>query len=163
MTMKANLKKAIMASAVFGMLAGPYLVSDAEAICLIACSRRTNAASTTNQTQLNSQYGISRGHTLDTQASQFQYGDVAVGNFGNGNVVAGGPVVAVRGDVTGSAVASQSNNFGIVNSNIGHTQLVSPQASGDTSTSNGAANYAGSRTSIPTSQGDRDMVTTNVR
>lgn len=161
--MKANLKKAIMASAVFGMLAGPYLVSDAEAICLIACSRRANTASTTNQTQLNSQYGVSRGHTLDTKASQFQYGDIAVGNFGNGNLVAGGPVVAVGGDVTGSAVASQSNNFGIVNSKIGHTQLVSPQASGDISTSNGAANYAGSRTSIPVSQGDRDMVTTNVR
>jgi hypothetical protein len=161
--MKANLKKAIMASAVFGMLAGPYFVSDADAICLIACSRRTNAASTTNQTELNSLYGTSQGHTLDTKASQYQYGDISVGNFGNGNFVAGGPVVAVGGDVTGSAVASQSNNFGIVGSNIGHTQLVGPSAAGDTSTSNSAANLAASRTSIPTSQGDRDMVSTNIK
>lgn len=161
--MKANFKKAVMASAVFGMLVGPYLVSDAEAICLISCSRRANTASTTTQTQSNSQYGVSRGHSLDTYSSQFQYGDIAVGNFGNGNVVAGGPVVAVGGDVSGTAVATQSNNFGIVNSNIGHTQAVAPQASGDTSTGNGAANYAGSRTSIPVSQGDRDLVTTNVK
>ncbi|GEM_PF-5680707 len=156
-TMKANLKKAIMASAVFGMLAGPYLASDADAICLISCGRRNLSASTTNQTQSNSQFGLTQGHTLDTSAFQYQSGDIKVGDFGNGNIVVG-PSMKVNGDVSGTAVATQSLNFGIANSSVGHTAQVAPQASGDTSTTNAASNVAASRTSIPTSQGDRDSV-----
>jgi hypothetical protein len=160
--MKANFKKAIMASGVFGMLAGPYFASDAEAICLISCSRRTNAASTTTQTQSNSQYGFTQGHTLDTYSSQRQSGDISVGNFAVGNT-AYGPVVGINGDNSGAINASMSNNYGYVGNTFGHSAIVAPQASGDTTTGNSAANFAGSRTGIPVSQGDRDMVTTNVK
>ena len=160
--MKTNLKKAIMASAMFGMLTGPYVVSDADAICLIACSRRANTASTTSQYQSNSLYGMSEGHSLDTKASQFQYGDISAGNFGNGNFAVG-PTVALGGDNSGSINASMSNNFGIVGSNLGHTQVVAPTATGDTTTANSAGNVAASRTSIPVRQDDVDTVTTNVK
>ena len=160
--MKTNLKKTIMASAVFGMLAGPYLVSDAEAICLIACSRRANTASTTTQNQSNSQYGFTQGHTLDTYSSQRQSGDISVGNFALGNT-AYGPVVGVNGDNSGTINANMSNNYGYVGNTFGHTAVVAPQASGDTTTGNSAANFAGSRTGIPVNLGDRDMVTTNVK
>ena len=160
--MKTNLKKTIMASAVFGMLAGPYLVSDAEAICLIACSRRANTASTTTQYQSNSQYGFTQGHTLDIYSSQRQSGDISVGNFALGNT-AYGPVVGVNGDNSGTINANISNNYGYVGNTFGHAAVVAPQASGDTTTGNSAANFAGSRTGIPVNLGDRDMVTTNVK
>ncbi len=162
-SMKANLKRAIMATAVFGMLAGPYVVSEADAICLISCSRRSNTATTTNQSETNSVWGSYRGHQLDTYSSQYQSGDITVGNFGNGNVVAGGPEVLLRGDNNGSVNASQSNNFGIVNSNFGHSAAVAPQASGDVSASIFPMNDASSRNSIPISQGDTDTVNTKVK
>ena len=160
--MKANLKKAIMASAVFGMLAGPYFASDAEAICLIACNRRVNTASTTNQSQLTSQYGFTQGHTLDTYSSIYQSGDIQVENKAVGNFAIG-PTVAFGGDNSGTINATMSNNYGYVGNTFGHTAVVAPSASGDTSTNNGSASLAGSRTSIPFSLGDRDMVTTNVK
>jgi hypothetical protein len=160
--MKANLKKAIMASAVLGMLAGPYFVSDAEAICLIACSRRANTASTTNQNQWTSQYGFTQGHTLDTYSSQYQTGDIKADNKAFGNFAVG-PVVSIDGDNSGAINASMSNNYGYVGNTFGHTAVVAPSASGDTSTNNGSASLAGSRTSIPFSLGDRDMVTTNIK
>ena len=162
--MKANLKKAMMAVAVFGMFAGPYMVNDANAICLIACSKRTNSATSTNQTETNSVWSRMQGHTQNTYSSTYQSGDNRLDHFANNANFGGGPYVLIGGDSNAPVSAVQANANGIVNStvNVGHSNVTAPQATGDLLSNIVPSNTAMSRSSIPIG-GDRDAVDVKVK
>ena len=160
--MKANLKKAMMAVAVFGMFAGPYMVNDANAICLIACSKRSASATTTNQTETNSVWSRMQGHTQNTYSSTYQSGDIKAGNFGSNFFLGDGPEVYVKGDNAGTINAYQAHNFGFVNSNVGHSNVTAPQATGDVLSNIVPSNAAVSRAISPIG-GDRDSVDVKVK
>jgi hypothetical protein len=160
--MKANLKKTIMAAAVLGSMTMPYLAKDAEAICLISCSRRATAATATNQTESNTVWGSYRGHELTSYSSQYQTGDIKVGNTAFGNTVVG-PTIAFGGDNNAAISANQSNNFGFVGNTFGHSAVNAPQAAGDVRTAIVPSNTALSRATTPLNQNDMDNVDVKVK